>query len=74
MRKNRTSVFLMICSITDRQGRPMESREKLEVLSDNFHKAIKGSLRRGDYLYQIQSFSVFNYAGRYKQGKLRYYL
>ena len=26
----------------------MESKEKLEVLANNLHKAIKGSLRRGD--------------------------
>lgn len=46
--RNGQSVFLMICSITDGQGRPMESKEKLEVLANNLHKAIKGSLRRGD--------------------------
>ncbi len=46
--RNGQSVFLMICSITDSQGRPMESKEKLEVLANNLHKAIKGSLRRGD--------------------------
>lgn len=47
--RNGRSVFLMICSITDRQGIPMESSEKLEVLSNNLHKSIKGSLRRGDF-------------------------
>lgn len=38
----------MVCSLTDGKGRPLESREKLEVLSENLHLAIKGSLRRGD--------------------------
>lgn len=46
--RNGQSVFLMVCSLTDGKGRPLESREKLEVLSENLHVAIKGSLRRGD--------------------------
>ena len=46
--RNGQSVFLMVCSLTDGKGRPLESREKLEVLSENLHLAIKGSLRRGD--------------------------
>ncbi len=46
--RNGQSVFLMVCSLTDGKGRPLESREKLEVMSANLHLAIKGSLRRGD--------------------------
>lgn len=52
--RNGQSVFLMICSLTDGMGRPMESSEKLEVYSQKLHQAIKGSLRRGD------SFTKYN--------------
>ena len=46
--RNGQSVFLMVCSLADGKGRPLESREKLEVMSEQLHLAIKGSLRRGD--------------------------
>lgn len=46
--RNGQSVFLMVCSLTDGNGHPLESREKLKVLSEQLHPAIKGSLRRGD--------------------------
>lgn len=42
------SVQVMICSVTDGHGHPMENKEKLEVLSEELHKAIRSSLRRGD--------------------------
>ncbi len=41
-------VQVMICSLTDGYGHPLENKEKLEVLSETLHKAIRGSLRRGD--------------------------
>lgn len=46
--RNGQSVFLMICSLTDGKGNPLESREKLEVMASDLHLAIKRSLRRGD--------------------------
>ena len=52
--RNGQSVFLMICSLTDGMGRPMENSEKLEVYSQKLQQAIKGSLRRGD------SFTKYN--------------
>lgn len=52
--RNGQSVFLMICSLTDGKGRPMENTGKLEVYSEKLHLAIKGSLRRGD------SFTKYN--------------
>lgn len=52
--RNGQSVFLMICSLTDGQGRPMENGSKLEVYSRKLHQAIKSSLRRGD------SFTKYN--------------
>ncbi len=42
------SAQVMICSLTDGYGHPLEEKEKLEVLSQNLHKAIRSSLRRGD--------------------------
>ncbi len=46
------SVQVMICSLTDCCGRPLENKEKLEVLSEHLHKAIRSSLRRGDCFTQ----------------------
>lgn len=46
--RNGQSVFLMVCSITDGQGKPMENKEKLEVLSEKLFQSIKNGLRRGD--------------------------
>lgn len=46
--RNGHSVFLMVCSLVDYQGRPIEKKEKLEILSKTLHKAIQTSLRRGD--------------------------
>lgn len=42
------SVQVMICSLTDGYGHPLENKERLEVLSENLHKAIRSSLRRSD--------------------------
>ena len=52
--RNGQSVYLMICSLTDSKGRPMEKGERLEVYSQKLQQAIKGSLRRGD------SFTKYN--------------
>ena len=46
--RNGQSAYLMVCSITDGQGKNLESKEKLEVLSEHLHRAIKQSIRRGD--------------------------
>lgn len=42
------SVYLMLCSITDGKGRPMENKVKLTAMSDELYDAIKQCLRRGD--------------------------
>ncbi len=42
------SVQVMLLSLTDGAGHPMENKEKLELLSEELHKAIKTSLRRSD--------------------------
>lgn len=46
--RNGQSAFLMVCSLTDGNGHPMENREKLDVMSMELHRAVKNSLRRGD--------------------------
>lgn len=46
--RNGQSAFLMVCSLTDGNGHPMENREKLDVMSMELHRAVKSSLRRGD--------------------------
>lgn len=46
--RNGQSVYLMICTLMDASGNPIEKAEKKEVLSQQLHKAIKTSFRRGD--------------------------
>lgn len=46
--RNGQSVYLMLCTITNGKGQPMEQGEKLEVMSHELHRAIKSGLRRGD--------------------------
>lgn len=42
------SVYLMLCTVTDGKGRPMENKEKLTAMTDELYDAIKHCLRRGD--------------------------
>lgn len=46
--RNGQSVFLMLCSITDGKGLPMENTQKLEVLEKELQNSIGHCLRRGD--------------------------
>lgn len=46
--RNGQSVYLMLCTITNGKGQPMENEEKLEVMSHELQRAIKSGLRRGD--------------------------
>lgn len=48
MERTGQSVFLLVCTLTDSKGRPMESSEKLNLMSDELYLAIKNSLRRSD--------------------------
>lgn len=48
MERNGQSIYLMLCTITDGSGRPMENGEKLEQMSDILYQAIRCSLRRCD--------------------------
>jgi len=54
MERNGQSVFLLLCTLVDSKGRPMESSDKLEEMSGALHKAIQSSLRRCD------SFTKYN--------------
>ena len=54
MERNGQSVYLMICSITNGKGKPIDNEEKLELMSQELHWAIKLALRRGD------SFTKYN--------------
>lgn len=42
------SVYLMLCTITDGKGHPMENKDKLTAMSDELYRAVKHCLRRGD--------------------------
>lgn len=46
--RNGQSVYLMLCSITDGKGQPMENLNKLEILSNELQNSIQHCLRRGD--------------------------
>lgn len=54
MERNGQSVFLLVCTLIDSKGRPMEYSERQTEMSDALFKAIKGSLRRSD------SFTKYN--------------
>lgn len=54
MERNGQSVFLLVCTLTDTKGRPLEASGKLDVMSEALFDAIKNSLRRCD------SFTKYN--------------
>lgn len=46
--RNGQSVYLMLCSITNGKGMPMDKPDKLEVLSGELQNTIQQCLRKGD--------------------------
>ena len=48
MERSGQSVFLVLCTLIDSKGRPMENSEKLGEMSGKLHEAIRISLRRSD--------------------------
>lgn len=48
MERNGISSFLMLCTLTDSTGRPLEKTEKTREVSERFQMAVRRSLRRGD--------------------------
>ncbi len=54
MERNGQSVFLVLCTLVDGKGRPMEVSDKLDEMADGLQTAIQNSLRRCD------SFTKYN--------------
>ena len=54
MERSGQSVFLLVCTLIDGKGRPMESSKRLDVMSEELCNAIHSSLRRCD------SFTKYN--------------
>lgn len=46
--RNGQSIYMMLCSIIDGKGHPMEAGTKLTAMADELHHSIKHCLRRGD--------------------------
>lgn len=46
--RNGQSVYLMLVTLTDGKGRPLQNKERLKVLSEELGHTIKCSLRKGD--------------------------
>ena len=54
MERNGMSVFLLLCTLTDNKGYPLEPSDKLTEMSNELYGAIKNTLRRCD------SFTKYN--------------
>lgn len=52
------SAYLLLCTLTDGKGQPLEKGERIEVLSEELSEAIRGALRRGD-LYTRYSINQY---------------
>lgn len=48
MERSGRSVFLLLCTLVDYEGRPFRSKERLEKRSAALREAISGCLRKGD--------------------------
>lgn len=48
MERSGQSVFLLVCTLIDGKGRPMEASKRLDVMSEELYNAIHISLRRCD--------------------------
>jgi len=48
MERSGQSVFLMVCTLLDSLGRPMENSKRLDAMSESLFHAIKNSLRKCD--------------------------
>lgn len=53
--RNGDSVYLMLCTLMDSKGNPMQSGKKLDEMSKELRKAIKDSLRKGDSYTQYSA-------------------
>lgn len=48
MERSGQSIYLMLCTLTDYNGKPIANRDKLKLRSDELQEVIKYSLRYGD--------------------------
>ena len=48
MERSGRSIFLMLCTVVDYEGRVIQNQEKLKVRSEYLKQAIGSSLRQGD--------------------------
>ena len=48
MERNGQSVFLMLCSLVDKKGRPLAASAKLDEIADELQEALRKSLRKSD--------------------------
>lgn len=58
--RNGQSVYLMLCTLTDGSGNPMENGNKLNSMAEELKGAIKHSLRKGDSYtqYSVNQFLI----------------
>ena len=49
MERNGQSVFLVLCTLVDTKGNPMENSKRLEEMSQKLHMSLRMSLRRCDF-------------------------
>ena len=54
MERSGQPVFLLVCTLTDNQGYPMENSKKLDEMAEGLYYVIKGSIRKSD------SFTKYN--------------
>ena len=64
------SAYLMLCSLTDGKGHPLEKPEKLELLSEELQEYDPALPAKRRFLYQIQSVTVSGTSDRNEQREL----
>lgn len=55
MERTGQSIFLLVCTLVDTKGLPMERGDKLDDMSGELHEAIRVSLRRSDFFTRYNS-------------------
>lgn len=55
MERNGQSVFLLVCTLTDSQGYPMENSKKLDEMAEALYYVLKGSIRKSDFFTKYNS-------------------
>ena len=70
-----SSVFMMLCSLVDYEGKPIQSQEKLKSRADMLQKALQAELRQGDVFtkYSASQFLLLLIGARKEDCGLIYY-